>query len=184
MKRQLFREPTVPELERLLDAHEAAELKHAPGPALRIMTHLSDFIAERHRTGILADMYVLSIERNITELIEQMGVCQRIQRTPVPFAYVVHLRRFLLVYCGSLPFAMVDVLGYATPIVMTIIGYALFGVEEIGVQIEDPFLPSANDVDLDRITRNLERDTLAVVGHTPHSIPPDSIALPKVSRLT
>jgi ion channel-forming bestrophin family protein len=163
LKRQLFHERTVPELERLLSPAEVRALLRRPGAALRILSVLSDLFAERRRTGELPDAYALRIDENLSELVSHLGACQRIQKTPIPFAYVVHLRRFILVYCASLPFAVVEVLAYATPIVMMIIGYALFGVEEIGVQIEDPFLPSANDVDLERLTRNIERDLFALV---------------------
>ena len=39
-----------------------------------------------------------------------LGACERIRKTPLPFVYVVHLRRALILYCFTLPFALVDAL--------------------------------------------------------------------------
>jgi ion channel-forming bestrophin family protein len=174
-KRALWREHVVPELESLLGPVEARRLSERPGPPHRTLLALGELLHAQKRAGKLSDFEHQLMERNVTDLIDQLGVCQRILRTPVPFAYVVHLRRFLLVYNATLPFALVGDLGYGTPVIMIAIGYAMFGVEETGVRIEDPFTPSPNDIDLDRICRNIERDLMALVGSP--QVVPDSVVV-------
>ncbi len=163
-KRQLWRERDVPELEALLGELEARAMTHPPGPSQRLLLALGEQYQATKKNGQMSEYEYQLMDRNLTELHDQLGVCQRIQKTPIPFAYVVHLKRFLLVYNLTLPFALVADLGYGTPLIMVAIGYAMFGVEEIGVRIEDPFLPSANDIDLERVARNIERDVLATAG--------------------
>jgi ion channel-forming bestrophin family protein len=44
-------------------------------------------------------------------------------------------------WCGTLPFALVGSLGVAMLPVVTIACWALFGIEELGHLIEQPFVP-------------------------------------------
>ena len=37
-----------------------------------------------------------------------LGGCERIHATPLPFAYAVHLRRSLVLFCCSLPFTLLS----------------------------------------------------------------------------
>eukprot|EP00913_Durusdinium_trenchii_P017478 g16424.t1 len=72
--------------------------------------------------------------QNLEKLSATIGACERLVQTPVPLSYVRHTSRFL-----SLPFALVDVLGPYTIPVTCFASWALFGIFEIGLVIEDPF---------------------------------------------
>eukprot|EP00887_Chlorella_sp_A99_P004675 scaffold4.g4675.t1 len=64
------------------------------------------------------------------------GACERILRTAMPLA---HTHRFLLVYITTLPFALWSTFHWATLPVMAVLSFLLLGVENIGIQIEEPF---------------------------------------------
>jgi putative membrane protein len=100
-------------------------------------------------------------------LIDYMGACQRIRRTPLPFAYVVHLRRSIAIYCATLPFAVVDSFGWLTPVVCFLTAFFLLGIEDIGIEIEDPFGDDPNDLPLERICTNIEKDLNAILSSLP-----------------
>ena len=72
-------------------------------------------------------------------LSKSIGECERIVQTPVPLNYARHTIRFLTLWCLTLPFAVCGELGLATGPVIGVLTWALFGIYEIGVQIEDPF---------------------------------------------
>jgi ion channel-forming bestrophin family protein len=163
-KRTLWESGEGDELVRLLGETRAASMRAAPGYAQRPLIELGQTVSTARKLGHLTDFEHQLFDRNITELLDQLGACQRIKSTPIPFAYVAHLRRFLLVYTLTLPFALAKDAGSATPFIMLMIGYAMFGVEEIGVQIEDPFEQDPNDIDLEHISNNIERDLAAVTG--------------------
>ena len=84
-------------------------------------------------------------------------------QTPLPFAYVVHLRRALILYCVTLPFALIEAYGWSTVVDTLLIAYTLFGIEEIGVEIEDPFGEDDNDLPLEQICGTIERNLLAAI---------------------
>jgi putative membrane protein len=106
---------------------------------------------------------MVAIDNNVQQLIDYLGACERIQKTPLPFAYVVHLRRALVLYCLTLPFALVEPFGWSTVIYALMIAYILFGIEEIGVEIENPFGTDYNDLPLEQICGTIERDLLAII---------------------
>eukprot|EP00439_Symbiodinium_sp_Y106_P069499 s2509_g11.t5 len=77
--------------------------------------------------------------QNLEKLSSTIGACERLVQTPVPLSYVRHTSRFLSLFMLTLPFALVDVLGPYTVPVTCFASWALFGIFEIGLVIEDPF---------------------------------------------
>ena len=75
----------------------------------------------------------------VDKLSNSIGACERIVQTPVPLNYARHTIRFLTTWCLTLPFAVCGEFGLATGPVMSVVAWTLFGIYEIGVQIEDPF---------------------------------------------
>ena len=43
--------------------------------------------------GLISDITLASLDHNVQLLIDYLGGCERINSTPLPFAYIVHLRR-------------------------------------------------------------------------------------------
>ncbi|KAJ3289278.1 hypothetical protein HK104_007570 [Borealophlyctis nickersoniae] len=73
----------------------------------------------------------------------------RILTTKLPLAYAIHLRHALVIYTLTLPFQIVKDLGWVTLPVMAIAVFTLFGIENIGFEIENPFGYDPNDLPLD-----------------------------------
>jgi putative membrane protein len=128
---------------------------HVPLAVARRMTGL---VADARRRGLLPDYLAVALDQNVQLLVDYMGACERIMRTPLPFAYVVHLRRALILYCFTLPFALESRFGWWTIAVTTFIAYVLFGIEEIGVEIENPFGTDDNDLPLEEICARIDKD--------------------------
>lgn len=135
------------------DVEAIAARNHAPTAVCqRITWHLE----QERKAGRLADIVFTSVDNNNQLLVDIIGACERIHKTPLPFAYVVHLRRALVLYCVSLPIALVNTFGWWTVGVVWILTYVMLGIEEIGVEIEDPFEGDDNDLPLERITDGIQ----------------------------
>ncbi|WP_031500456.1 bestrophin family protein [Bryobacter aggregatus] len=132
-------------------------------PPLTIATQMTFALQEARRRGAITDIILASMDQNVQLLIDYLGGCERIRKTPLPFAYVVHLRRALVVYCFSLPFALVDTYGWATVLDTLVISYVFFGIEEIGVEIEGPFGLDENDLPLEDICTTIRHNLFALV---------------------
>ena len=114
----------------------------------------------REALGVLDSIRQVAVEHNLEQLVDYLGACERIHKTPLPFAYVIHLRRALLLYALSLPFVLVESFGWGTIAATFAISYIMFGIEEIGVEIEDPFGYDDNDLPLEQICEGIEKRLL------------------------
>lgn len=136
------------------------EVQHAP---LYLAVQMTANLKEGARRGALSDILLASLDQNIQQLVDYLGGCERIRKTPLPFAYVVHLRRALVLYCFTLPFALVDQFGWATVLDTLLVSYIFFGIEEIGVEIEGPFGHDDNDLPLEEICDSIRHTLLTLV---------------------
>mmetsp|Transcript_26852 Transcript_26852/g.104224 ORF Transcript_26852/g.104224 Transcript_26852/m.104224 type:complete len:161 (-) Transcript_26852:392-874(-) len=107
----------------------------------------------------------VSMEEDITTLVDVMGACERIVKTPVPLAYSRHTSRFLSVYAFTLPLILVDKEGLMVVFSVLMITWALFGIEEIGHMIEDPFTPKSFSLPLRDYAVTIHTSLEELVGH-------------------
>lgn len=160
VKQHLRHEPLDREIEELLSPRQFAELQTVNMPPLLIAMWLNQYFQSAYEKGNLDRYQLTQMNRILADMIDCLGICERIQRTPMPLAYAIHLKQLLLIYCLSLPFQMVDKMGWYTAPLTALISFTLFGIEEIGNQIEDPFGRDPNDLPLDSfcqvMLRNIE----------------------------
>lgn len=147
-----------------LPAPELDAVCKAPHPALAVAVRMTVAVERARKLGLITDIQQGIVDQNVQQLVDYLGACERIHKTPLPFAYVVHLRRALLLYCVTLPFALVDAFGWVSVLGTAIITYVFFGIEEIGVEIEDPFGTDANDLPLERICDNIRKNVAGMAG--------------------
>lgn len=147
-----------------LDPGGAADALAAQHTPLEVAARITALLAEARDRGLISDYVMVALDENVQQLIDFIGGCERIRKTPLPFAYVVHLRRALLLYCFTLPFALLADFGWGTILDTLLVTYVFFGIEEIGVEIEDPFGQDANDLPLEAICQTIERNLMAFIG--------------------
>ena len=143
-----------------LDADSVLRVVKSSSPPLSACARMTELLARPEYTQSLVNS--LALENAIGRLIDSIGGCERIHKTPLPFAYVVHLRRALILYFCSLPLALESTLGWGTPFAVALIAYIFFGIEEIGVEIEDPFEDDPNDLPLERICGTIESNVASM----------------------
>jgi predicted membrane chloride channel (bestrophin family) len=84
-----------------------------------------------------------AIDRSISVLVDLCGACERIFKSPVPLVYTRHTSRFLTLFLLFLPFGLWKVdeswNHWATIPMTDLIAFFLLGIEEIGIQLEEPF---------------------------------------------
>lgn len=134
-----------------LEPHEREALTKVRARCVVVARWLGSRLFDAHRRGTLGAEPLRAMDGNLGTMIGALGGCERIRRTPVPFAYAQHIKVFLALFCYTVPFAMVETLEGYTPLAAAILAFALFGIDEIGVEIEDPFGTDPNDLPMERI---------------------------------
>lgn len=116
-------------------------------------------MADAVRAGRLEREHMRGIDTNLGAMIAALGGCERIRRTPVPFAYAQHIKVFVVLFCYTVPFAMAATMQGYTPVASAVLAFALLGIDEIGVEIEDPFGTDPNDLPMERIGDTIDLST-------------------------
>ncbi|MFC0407484.1 bestrophin family protein [Roseomonas elaeocarpi] len=142
--------------------HPALATSIHPGEA--ILRAQSRDLAALLRAGRLSDMLYTALAAHLNSMTGIQAGCERIRNTPLPYAYSLLLHRTAWLFCLLMPFGFVGTLGFATPLVAAILAYAVFGLDALSDELEEPFGEAANDLPLDAMARTIERDVLEALG--------------------
>jgi putative membrane protein len=128
------------------------ESKHRPCSVIHV---LSQIIYDSQISAICQAQMC----NNLTAFEDVLGGCERLLRAPIPVSYTRHTARFLFTWLTLLPFALYASCGVWTLPVVAGVSAVLCGIEEIGVQIEEPFgiLP------LEAICGRIQADVMATL---------------------
>ncbi len=169
VKLHLRHSPINHELKSFLSPPLFDKLQSMNNPALEVAFWLGNYAQKQYDRGCL-NVYLLNlIHEQISILVDVLGICERIQKTPIPIAYSIHLKQILLVYCIFLPFQLVDAFAWLTGFASTMMTFVLLGIEEIAEEIEDPFGTDPNDLPLDQICQNIDRNLEDLISLSPSS---------------
>lgn len=95
------------------------------------------------RTSVTANYFsnLTSAEINLDRLID----------TTIPISYVAHATHVVFLFLITLPFCILDDLGWFGVPIMFLVSFGLMGIDEAGAEIEEPFGKDANDLNLEMV---------------------------------
>lgn len=166
-KLHLRNEPINSELEELMPASYYINLKTMNNPPLEVAFWISDYLQKQYNRNCLNSYQLAAMQQLVNILVDNLGACERILKTPIPLAYAIHLKQLLLLYCLLLPFQLVESLGWWTGFISALVSFTLLGIEAIGLEIENPFGYDANDLPLDKICDTMKRNLDDLISLTP-----------------
>jgi putative membrane protein len=158
LRRHLREEDSLPDLATWLPADRIELLRTQRNRPIAILQWIGDRLRALHDQGLIHAYHLPVLEGSLTALTDVQGACERIKATPIPGSYTVLMHRIVLLYCVGMPFGIVSTVGLFTPIVVLIVAYAFYGLDAVGVEIEDPFGRDLNDLPLDALSRMIEID--------------------------
>ena len=154
------------ELSPFLDPAEVEQLERESNPPIALLQNLGDRFRKLWKDGAIHAFHLPVLESSLTECASVQGGCERINATPIPFAYTVLMHRIVGMYCLGLPFGLVNSIGTLTPIVVVMIAYAFFALDAIGDELEAPFDYDLNDLPLSQLSRMIEINLRERLGET------------------
>ena len=161
------KEEVLTALHRLLSVRQLRELSESSHPPLYALRQLR-FALE----GGLHDMRRPAFEARCLGAVESMvgclTGCERILRTPCPPGYVGLLRCVCFVWMLMMPFTLVEVLGWLMIPVVSLTSLLVLAIEQIGVEIENPFGDDANDLPLHAYCLTVEADLMRALAEEAH----------------
>jgi len=140
---------------------EVEKSKHRPNIIASLMyQRVNKLYLEK---GITGDQ-LINLDKELKDLIDLMGACERIKNTPIPYSYSMYIKKFIFIYVITLPFAFVTSTGYMTIPIVMIIAYVILSVELIAEEIEDPFGRDVNDLPTDELSGKIRDNVREILG--------------------
>ena len=140
----------------LLPPALAEEVDRARYKPFIILRGMGEWVSARYKEGAFGEITMTAIDRNLVELSNILGGCERIAATPVPFGYSVMIHRVVYFYCALLPFGLVDAIEWMTPAVALVMAYSFIALDSLAGELEMPFGRDESDLALDAIALNIE----------------------------
>jgi len=156
LKNHLRSEATRLELDEAMHP-ELAEIdhdKHLPNQLAAVLFKKVNTLFE---TGKIKGEQLLIINSELQSFTETCGACERIKNTPIPISYSAFIKKFIFFYVMTLPWGYVFNLGYLVIPVVGFIFYVLASLELIAEEIEDPFGTDSNDLPMDKMCANIQK---------------------------
>lgn len=133
--------------------------KHRPN---MIDKALVDRVTKIYQEGGISGEQLLILDKELKGFTDIIGACERIKSTPIPYSYSMFIKKFLFIYCITLPMTFIGEFGYWSIILVSVAFYFLMSVELISEEIEDPFGKDINDLPLDEICVKIKKNIIEI----------------------
>lgn len=133
--------------------------KHRPNIINKIMM---ERVVDLKKRGLLSGELMFIIDKEIKGFTDIIGACERIKSTPIPYSYSMFIKKFLFIYCITLPMTFIGEFGYWSVLLVVISFYFLMSVELISEEIEDPFGRDINDLPLDELCVKIKKNIIEI----------------------
>ncbi|PJD93525.1 MAG: hypothetical protein CK423_07150 [Legionella sp.] len=163
MKNNLRGVTFIDEVKHLLCDDTYAQLQQWQHKPNLISSKLALMLSQMQESGKLNQFSFLKAEELRETILDCQGACERILKTPMPFVMAIKSRRFILLFLLILPIALVSYSAYINPIIVTLVGYALFSLDQIGVELQNPFaINNLSHLPLNDICNTIERNVMEI----------------------
>jgi putative membrane protein len=174
VRRSLRGEREMPEVAALLGQDEEDRIAHAEHMPSYVNERIAELLRQARDELGLDSFSFLEIDRERAALNDHIGGCERILNTPLPKIYAIHIRRFIFLYLGTLPFSMLrkTTVLWVPAGVTVVVSYVLLSLDNIGVELQNPFDKlNMGHLPLDELTAQNEATLRALLSTAPGAAP-------------
>ncbi len=154
------------DLSPLLSNVETSRILNTQHPPSTVSLYLGMLLKEALERREMDDFSFLQIDRERAQLIDHIGACERILKTPLAQAYSIKIRRFIACFVLTLPFALLHSLDndLLVPVVTMLVAYPLFSLDQLGVELQNPFnVNNLSHLPLNEISQTIETNLLCLL---------------------
>lgn len=157
MKDNLREQTNLQSLGHILDLENIQQLRESKHRPVILASMIAQEMQIARNNHGLDSFAFLQAQEQLNHIIDAQGACERILRTPMPFVMAVKSRRFILLFLLMLPFALANVSLFISPLIAGIVSYALFSLDQIGIELQNPFSEkNLSHLPLDNICKTID----------------------------
>lgn len=135
--------------------------KHHPDTAAKF---LYGEVENMHKEKAITDFDKMQLKELLQDFINVLGICERIKKSPIPFSHTTFIKLFILLYLGILPFGLVSEFHYLTIPAAMVMSFAMFGIEVVSEEVENPFGLDANDLPTGTLSETIRENLNEILG--------------------
>lgn len=151
------------------DKKTYSEKSHIPN---HISYQIHQLVEDAYRRQEITGEDQLNFKPHLAALLDILGACERIKKTPIPFSYAVYIKLLLSGYTLLMPFILSGTLHFWTIPVVMFVFFAFIGIELMAEEIEDPFGLDCNDLPTGTIAHTIKENVFEILeakkGHAEH----------------
>ncbi|MDH4088939.1 MAG: bestrophin family protein [Cyclobacteriaceae bacterium] len=140
--------------------NDLRKYKHKPN---RIAALLYERVNSLYSDKLITGDQLINMDKELKDFIDYLGACERIKYTPIPYSYMMYVKKFITIYIITLPFGFVTQSGYMTVPIVVLVSFVLLSVELIAEEIEDPFGRDVNDLPLDDLAAKMQENVREIL---------------------
>lgn len=126
-------------LTELLSEQELETLKSAVHMPLFVANKIASLVQQARLSHYIDGFAFKELEGQRILLVDYLGGCERILKTPMPLVYAIKVRRFILTFLLLLPFSLIENLGFSAVFIFLLVAYPLLSLDRIGIELQNPF---------------------------------------------
>lgn len=156
-------EPVSSEVSALVGREAAGAIEAASHMPSFVAMALGQLLREACEKGEMDRFAFLQADRERALLIDHIGGCERILKTPLPRVYAIKIRRFIVIFLVTLPLALLDRLQHPllVPLISMMVAYPIISLDQIGIELQNPFSKhNLSHLPLDDISSAIERNVM------------------------
>ena len=154
----------------LLNEQELAALKSAVHMPLFVAGKIAQLLQQARLGGNIDGFVFMGMENQRILLIDHIGACERILKTPMPLVYAIKARRFILIFLLLLPFSLIENLEFSAVFIYFLVAYPLLSLDRIGIELQSPFATkSLSHLPLDTICETIKQHCQALLEQSQRS---------------
>lgn len=159
LSRHLSKKSTKMEL---AQDHQHTEVEQLPHPPNALIWKLQAKVQDLYNRAVITADQMRVLDIHISGLLEVCGGCERIKNTPIPYSYSSFTKKFIVIYVITLPIAYGVSIGYMMVALTVFVFYVLMSLEVLAEEIEEPFNNDENDLPMEAIAQNVERNVIRI----------------------
>jgi putative membrane protein len=165
-------EPLPSQVAALIGQADAQMIQSAGHMPSFVALKLGELLREACEQFQMDRFAFMQIDKERASLIDHIGACERILKTPLPVVYAIKIRRFIALFLLTLPFALLNRINgdWLVPVITMMVAYPLVSLDQIGIELQNPFcVDNLSHLPLDGISETIQQNLEGLLKAKPRS---------------
>lgn len=142
------------------DKKTYANKSHIPN---HISYQIHQKIQDAYKRGEITGEDLLNFKPQMQSLLDVLGACERIKKTPIPFSYAVYIKIFIMAYTVVMPVALASSFHLLSIPLTMFVFFAFIGIELMAEEIEMPFGLDCNNLPTGTIAHTIKENVFEIL---------------------